>query len=675
MAQTTMTTKARGVSPRTPRLARWRPRSPHLLVIGALTAWFAFRAGGFFAGPVGLGAAALAIALLLQSTLARRPFAGWSPAATVVAVAGVGLACWVLLSATWSDAPARALLEFDRVLLYLLAFVLPAVVVRRVGDLAILLRWTLLAIVAAAVVGLATRLLPDVFPAVAHLEPARLSYPLTYWNGMSVCCALGAVLALHAASGEHEPPWMRVLASAALPILALGIYFPLSRGGIATAVVGGLVYLLLARPRWMLVTAVTAVPPAVVAVVSAYGAETLTTARYFAGDGPAEGHRVAIVLVACSVVAGLLRLAALPLDRRLARVGGRRLGVRGRLGVAVAAVLVIVALGAAVDAPARLQAQYDGFVHGNLIDPGTDVRSRLTASGNNGRIAMWRIARSAFTAEPVHGIGAGTYQLAWQRDRPNGFKVFDAHSLYLEALAELGVVGLALLLVLLGGIVFALAAGLRGAERQVHAAALAAAIALLVHSGIDWDWEMPVLFCWLFAAGGVACARPAAAVAGERGLEPARLTRVIAGLACLVLAMTPALIAASDARLRQANAAFARGDCPRAIDAALGSRDALSVRPEPFELLGYCDLRSGQWSLAVRAMRSAEARDPDSWRYAYGVAVAQALAGQDPRPAIARARRLNPRAPEAVELAGALLRTDRPRAWARAAGRARLPTS
>ena len=657
------------------RIPRWRPRSLHLLAGGALTAWFAFRAGGFFAGPVGLAGVAVAVALLLQSTLARRPFAGWSARATVVAAAGVGLACWVLLSATWSDAPARAMVEFDRVLLYLLTFVFFAVIARRRGDLAILLRWTLLAIVAAAAVGLATRLLPDVFAAVPQLEPARLGYPLTYWNAMSVCCALGGVLALHAAGGEHEPGWMRVLASASLPLLALGVYFPLSRGGIATAIVGVLAYVILARPRLLLVTLLTAGPPTAVAVVAAYGAEAVATPRYFAGAGPAEAHRVAIVLVACCAAAGLLRLLALPLDRRLGRMVVRRLGVRGRVAVVLAGLLTLLALGAAIDAPARVRAQYHGFVNGNLVDPGTDVRSRLTAPGNNGRVAMWRIARSAFSAEPVHGIGAGTYQLAWQRERPNGFRVVDAHSLYLESLAELGVVGLALLLVVLGGIVFALAAGLRGPERHAHAAALAAAIALLLHAGIDWDWEMPVLFCWLFAAGGVACARPAAAtVEGERGLEPARLTRVVAGLACLVLATTPAAIALSDARMRQADAAFARGDCPTAIDKALSSRDVLSVRPEPFEVLGYCDLRSGQWSLAVRAMRSAQARDPQSWRYVYGLAVAQALAGQDPRPTIARARRLNPRAPEARDLAAAL-DTDRPRAWARAAARAQLPSS
>ena len=50
----------------------------------------------------------------------------------------------------------------------------------------------------------------------------------------------------------------------------------------------------------------------------------------------------------------------------------------------------------------------------------------------------------------------------------------------------------------------------------------------------------------------------------------------------------------------------------------------------------------------MRAMRSARARDPDGWEYAYGLAVTQALAGQDPTAAAAAAHRLNP-----LELAGA----------------------
>ncbi|HEX2708370.1 MAG TPA: hypothetical protein VHM66_10235, partial [Solirubrobacterales bacterium] len=56
--------------------------------------------------------------------VAPRPFAGLSPALAVAAGALSLYAAWTLLSATWSDSTWRALTEFDRVLIYLLALVL-----------------------------------------------------------------------------------------------------------------------------------------------------------------------------------------------------------------------------------------------------------------------------------------------------------------------------------------------------------------------------------------------------------------------------------------------------------------------------------------------------------------------------------------------------------------------
>ena len=59
-------------------------------------------------------------------------------------------------------------------------------------------------------------------------------------------------------------------------------------------------------------------------------------------------------------------------------------------------------------------------------------------------------------------------------------------------------------------------------------------------------------------------------------------------------------------------------------------------------------------------MESARTRDPDNWEYAYGLAVAQALNGQDPRPAAALALQLNPRDVRTRELvAGATARRAR----------------
>jgi hypothetical protein len=217
----------------------------------------------------------------------------------------------------------------------------------------------------------------------------------------------------------------------------------------------------------------------------------------------------------------------------------------------------------------------------------------------------------------------------------------------------------------------AAATRLRGGARGPYAAFLAAGLALLVHAGLDWDWEMPAVFVWLFLAGGMASARR------EPGPAPARrplgrTPRLVAGLACLLVAVTPVQVAASQSALDRAGQAFARGDCATAVDAALDARDRLSVRPEPFELIGYCDLRAGQDALAVAAMRDARSRDPDNWQYAYGEAVALALSGQDPRDAARAAVARNPLS----TLARRFLRAvdgPSPARWRRAGERARLP--
>lgn len=651
------------------RLPGPRGGRPLLLVPGATTAYLGFNSGGYFGGEIADVAIALLLALLLMVTVASRPFAGWTPSGVVVSGALAAFAAWLLLSSGWSHAPARALLEFDRALVYLLAFALMASMPRRPGDVAVLLRWVLAAIVAVAAAGLATRLMPDVVGAFPGRDPSRLSWPLTYWNAMGVICAVGWVLALHGAAGGREPLWMRALAGACLPVLATAGYLPLSRGGIATAVVGGLLFVVLARPPRLLVTLLTAGPSVAVALVTAYHADVLTTAGFARGAGPAQGHREAAIVVACAAGAALLRVLASRLDPLTDRLAARS-GRRGFLAAVAVIAVALIAAGVAIDAPSRVREQYRAFVNGNVVDPGKDTRQRLTSSGNNGRLALWRVSRSSFSAEPWHGTGAGTFEVRWARERPIEMQALDGHSLYLETLGELGVVGLALLVLALGGILLALGRGLRGDERHAYAAACAAGLALLAHAAIDWDWEMPALFVWLFAAGGLATARPAG---GAERPGPPRLARVVCGIACLLLAVTPYLVGASDRDLRRAWSAFARGDCPAATDAALDSAGALSQRPEPYELIGYCDLQGGQVPLGLRAMSAARRRDPENWRFAYGLALARAFAGTDPRDVLAVARRLNPLEPEVRTFARAVRRSHGPAGWHRAAVRARLP--
>jgi hypothetical protein len=304
-------------------------------------------------------------------------------------------------------------------------------------------------------------------------------------------------------------------------------------------------------------------------------------------------------------------------------------------------VVVVAGIAIATGVPHRLDQERREFSRGAILPGQADLRDRLTQTGNNGRIANWRVARDGFEAEPLRGTGAGTYRLQWERLRPRPpFQVSDGHSLYLETASELGLPGLLVLCVALLAPMAVALARLRRPERHATAAFVAAGGALLVHAGVAWDWEIPALFLWFFAAAAVVLAETDRG--GSSSHPPGRLTRLLAGLACLGVLLTPALILISQGDLNRGVRAFKRGDCGTAIDASLDSLDVLGVRPDPFELIGYCDARAGQAGLAVRAMREAQQRDPHNWQFAYGLAVAQALAGQDPVAAMHEARRLNP---------------------------------
>jgi len=103
------------------------------------------------------------------------------------------------------------------------------------------------------------------------------------------------------------------------------------------------------------------------------------------------------------------------------------------------------------------------------------------------RAWYWHVAWQEAAESPLVGRGAGTFELAWLERQPVPWNVLDAHSLYLETLAELGLVGLLLL-------ALALAPPLVSALRRgVPAAAAGGYIAFLVHAGLDWDWEMPAV--------------------------------------------------------------------------------------------------------------------------------------------------------------------------------------
>lgn len=564
--------------------------------------------------------------------MARRPFAGWSGALALASGALALFGVWALLSALWSDAPVRSLTEFDRVLLYALVLVLTGSAAARVGDLAMLLRWTAAAFGAIALAGLLTRLAPGTFPISAGFLPERIAFPLTYWNAMGIACALAVLLAVHLSASGREPRWVRVLAAAALPMAGVTLYLTFSRGAIWALPVGIVLYVLCAQPRGLLTAAVAAIP-AGVAVWVAYGAELLARADYDTAAAAPQARRVGLVLIACCVAAGALRAGLLLVDARVERVPLPR---RARPGFAVGVVAVLVVGGVAVGAPGKLGNALDTFREGQYFSE-ADLRDRLTSTVDNGRIDNWRVAMDGFRESPLHGTGAGTYRITWDHERPDPIKMNDGHSLYLETLSELGVVGLVLLVIALGTILVGAALRLGGPERHAYAMLVAGGTMLALHAGVDWDWEMPALFVWLFGAGGVALAARDGRL-GELGRTP----RVLASLAVLALAITPALFWWSQGPLDDAGEAWQARNCNVAIDSALTATERFGTRPEPWLVLAYCDARLGDYTLARRAVDAARDRDPDNWQYAYAQAIIAGIAGQDPLPYAEEALRLNP---------------------------------
>ena len=126
---------------------------------------------------------------------------------------------------------------------------------------------------------------------------------------MGMFCALGVILATHFTASEREPAWVRVAAAVALPVVAVTLYFTFSRGGIAVAIVGTAVYMILAHPRGLVAALPAAGIPLAVALHQAYGAELLAQYNYAGADARAQGRSLLVVVIACMVAAGVLRCA------------------------------------------------------------------------------------------------------------------------------------------------------------------------------------------------------------------------------------------------------------------------------------------------------------------------------------------------------------------------------
>jgi hypothetical protein len=630
---------------------------PVVLVVG-----LGFRGGGFSPDATAVAALAALALLALRVVLTPAAFARPSKAAMLAVGAMAALAAWTLASSLWSDAASRAMLEHQRTLLYAALLAL-FVSIGRSGARARALTAALA--VGVGVVGVASLgpwLLPETFPVAASVLRGRLNWPTGYWNATGLVAAIGIVLAVHLCCSLRDHPLLRCLGAAAVAPLVAALVFSESRGALAAAALATLLWLVAGRSRGVLTGGSVAVVAAALGAVLALGVEGLGEVRPSA-VALDDGRRVALLLGVVAILAALTRVAlVLAADRRVARM---RFPSPGPwvARAAVALVVVLVAAGLAGGGAGRLGDAWTEFTDPAVVEGSDDAGQRLTRLGNNGRIEVWDVAWDAGLAEPLHGSGAGTYALLWDRDRASDREFVDAHSLYVETFGELGVVGAVLLLTALLTMLGALWwRALREADgaRPAWAALAAVASAWAVHAGVDWDWEMPALTAWLFCAGGFALARDVeVALMRSRPGRMARIAGVLGAAGCVALALVPLAVLRSQGPLLGAQRALRAGNCASVIDHARAAGRAMDARPEPLELLAVCDIRAGRDDLAARAAGGAVRRDPGNWELRYTQALVDAATGRDPRGAAREALDRNPRDPHAQDAARRFVAANR----------------
>jgi hypothetical protein len=554
----------------------------------------------------------------------------------LVALAAVGaLFFWRLASALWAPSPTAVGQEAELTLVYV-SCVLVLLVVGRTAY-RMLLGGVLCGIVVISGYSLLERLASDRFGKFDPVAGYRLAGTIGYWNGLGIFAAIGILLAIgFAARGRSLA--VRGLAAASLVVLAPTLYFTFSRGASIALAIGLLTAIALDPRRLQLIlTGLLLAPAPALGVLVASRSDALTHRGSLLPAAVHEGHRLALVLALLAVGAAIVAIGLGLAERRIVPRRGHRLafaGVVSAFAVVVVA-LTFVRFGGPVTIAHRA---YDGF-KAPPAATGDNLNKRLFSFSGSGRADLWHAAWRDYVHHPWLGSGAGTYERWWLQHRPVGLKVRDAHSLYLETLAELGPVGLLLLFVVIG---VPFVAAVRARAHPLVPAAAGAFAAWAIHAAVDWDWELAAVTSAALLCG-MACF-----IAARREDEEARSLSGGARAAALAAAVALAGVAfvglvGNLAASESANAARG-GNWNSAASQARRAIDWTPWSAQPWRLLGEAQLGAGNVSAAERSFRKAIAKDPGDWNLYFDLA--RATTGRVQLAALAAAARLNPRSPE-----------------------------
>ena len=425
--------------------------SPGTLPVPALLLLVALAAGVVAQGAYYPDGQRVMVAVLVAALMAALWTCRWSGADAALAplrAAGV-LAVWAVVSAAVAGRVAAA----GSTVLLLAGFVIVLLVCRRttpaqretlvggavaVGVLAAATGW----------VGVAWRVMPWALEDGGLWRAATL---LTYANATAGLLTPLALVAVARLTRDRRAPAAVVCTC----LLLVGVGATLSRAGLFALLVGAGVLAVMLGVRQVLATVAAPAAGAAVALVG------------LSPSMPADLPARPLVAV-LALVAGLITAVA------LARMADRRLW----LAFPFVALLALVSLVPPLPTSEALPAI--GAPRLSLASPD---RTKET-----------RAALDVVADRPITGAGPGQSVLAWAGPDGTILLARYAHNEYLQMAADLGLVGLGLVIVLLAtiaavvwrGRTLALAPGL-------WAGAAAGLAALALHSAFDFLWHIPVI--------------------------------------------------------------------------------------------------------------------------------------------------------------------------------------
>ena len=641
-----------------PALAAW-------LLGFALIAYLMLQEGGF--DPIVRGEVGVAVwwIVLVGVAVGVMPLPTRSRAAiTLVGLLGA-FAVWTGLAFIWTWSDERTATELARVVTYL-GFLVLGILAAADHRGRHLLAGVTTAVGLVVALAVLSRLHPQWFPenTLGTFLPGieierRLAYPLGYSSAVGVLAAMAIPLLAGATS------WARtlagqVLAAAALPLAGFALVLASSGVGTGAAVVALAVFIVIVPDRLPKLGTLlfggtgTAILAAGLTDRAALDRGLPTPAAISQGDellviAIAVCAGVALTQIAISLAVRFVeRPRALQLSRRSAWIG---------TGVAL---LIAIPIAVAAGLPGTVSDEWDNFKSRTSSAEQTERGQVLVDTSSSGRYQFWQSAARAAETEPLRGIGPGTFEFYWAQDPENFGFVRDAHSLYMENLAELGWVGFGLIVALVLatlGIGVGRSINAPPAARTRIATATAAAAAFAAGAALDWIWEiaaLPALFMLLAAVIAID-SEP-----DEAGSTRGRRTRVphakrspirkyapqAIGAAVAIIALAAIwfpLRAADD--LRESQIEVAAGNLPAALESADAAVDAQPYAASPRIQQAVVLELQGKLPAATKAAREATRKESRNWRNWATLSRLEARAGnaQASVRALREARKLNPR--------------------------------